>query len=51
MVVAGALAALADSAGGLKSALSEDGVHPNPAGYAAMKPLARQSLMQALGRR
>jgi lysophospholipase L1-like esterase len=40
--------ALADSAGGLRSALSEDGVHPNPAGYAAMKALARQSVMQAL---
>jgi lysophospholipase L1-like esterase len=41
--------ALADAAGGLKSSLSEDGVHPNPAGYAVMKPLARQSVTQALG--
>lgn len=44
-------AALADSAGGLKSALSEDGVHPNQAGYDLMKPLARQSVGQALGQR
>jgi lysophospholipase L1-like esterase len=41
--------ALADSQGGLPAALSEDGVHPNDAGYAVMRPLARQSIMRALG--
>jgi lysophospholipase L1-like esterase len=43
-------AALADSAGGLEPALSGDGVHPNEAGYAVMKALARQSVLQALGK-
>lgn len=42
---------LADAQGGLKSSLSEDGVHPNAAGYAVMGPLARQSVMQALAQR
>ncbi len=32
--------ALSDSTGAFKSTLSEDGVHPNAAGYAQMKPLA-----------
>jgi lysophospholipase L1-like esterase len=41
--------ALVDSEGGMKSALSGDGVHPNPAGYAAMRSLTRQSLLKALG--
>jgi len=41
--------ALADSQGGLPAALSEDGVHPNEAGYAVMRPLARQSIIRALG--
>ena len=41
--------ALADSRHGLHAALSADGVHPNEAGYAAMRPLARKAVMQALG--
>jgi lysophospholipase L1-like esterase len=41
--------AVVDSEGGMKSALSEDGVHPNPAGYAVMRPLTRHSVMEALG--
>lgn len=43
--------ALADGRGGLKSALSDDGVHPNAAGYAVMRPLARAALEQALSSR
>ncbi|HKD53368.1 MAG TPA: SGNH/GDSL hydrolase family protein [Steroidobacteraceae bacterium] len=42
--------ALADPAGELKPTLSQDGVYPNSAGYAVMEPLARHSVMQALGR-
>jgi lysophospholipase L1-like esterase len=41
---------LADADGGLRSDLSEDGVHPNAAGYAAMRPLAERALAQASGR-
>jgi acyl-CoA thioesterase I len=44
-------AALVDAQRGFKSALSDDGVHPNPAGYAAMSPLAREALTRALGHR
>jgi lysophospholipase L1-like esterase len=40
--------ALSDGRGGLKSSLSDDGVHPNAAGYAVMRPLARAALEQAL---
>jgi lysophospholipase L1-like esterase len=42
---------LADGRGGFKSALSDDGVHPNAAGYAAMRPLARAGLEHALSSR
>lgn len=42
-------AAVVDSAGGMKAALSGDGVHPNAAGYAVMKPLTRQAVLEALG--
>ena len=51
LVYADYYSALADSRRGLKSALSDDGVHPNEAGYALMRQLARQSVMQALGQR
>ena len=37
--------AMTDGVGGLPSSLSGDGVHPNSAGYAVMKPL----LLKALG--
>lgn len=41
-------AAMADSQGGLRGALSGDGVHPNTAGYAVMAPLAQRAIEQAL---
>jgi lysophospholipase L1-like esterase len=33
---------------GLKAGLTLDGVHPNPAGYAVMAPLAQRAIAQAL---
>jgi lysophospholipase L1-like esterase len=42
---------LADPEGGLRSDLGNDGVHPNAAGYAAIRPLTERALAQALGRR
>lgn len=42
--------ALSDGGHGLKPAYSDDGVHPNAAGYAAMRPLAERAVRQALGR-
>jgi lysophospholipase L1-like esterase/pimeloyl-ACP methyl ester carboxylesterase len=38
---------LADPDGGLRADLGDDGVHPNAAGYAAMRPLAERALRQA----
>lgn len=38
---------LADTDGGLRADFSNDGVHPNRAGYAAMRPLAQQALAVA----
>jgi lysophospholipase L1-like esterase len=43
--------ALANAEGALPSSFSEDGVHPNAAGYAVMKPIAEQSVAAALRRR
>jgi len=40
--------ALNDGSGGLNRSFSEDGVHLNTAGYAAMTPLARAALAQAM---
>lgn len=40
---------MADDTGGLKKAYSEDGVHPNLAGYQVMAPLAEAAIEQALG--
>jgi lysophospholipase L1-like esterase len=34
----------------LNPAYGTDGVHPNPAGYAAMAPVADAAIEQALGR-
>lgn len=34
--------------GGLPPNLSHDGVHPNPAGYAIMAPLAEAAIEKAL---
>jgi acyl-CoA thioesterase I len=42
--------ALADTRGGVRSGLSEDGVHPNAAGYAVMQSLARRAIERTLGR-
>jgi lysophospholipase L1-like esterase len=43
-------AAMANAEGGLDPALAKDGVHPTPAGYARMAPLAEASIQQALTR-
>jgi acyl-CoA thioesterase I len=40
--------ALKDAKDGLPSNLSHDGVHPNPAGYAIMAPLAQAGIEKAL---
>jgi len=42
--------AMADSRGGLPTALSGDGVHPNVAGYQMMAPLAEAAIATALKR-
>jgi len=39
---------MADSKNGMKKELSEDGVHPNAAGYAIMAPLADKAIDQAV---
>ena len=41
---------MADENGGLKAALSPDGVHPNQAGYAIMAPLAESAIAKVLGK-
>ena len=41
-------AAMVDRQGFLKRDLSEDGLHPNKAGYAVMAPLAEQAIAKAL---
>jgi lysophospholipase L1-like esterase len=41
-------AAMTDADGGLPKAFSDDGVHPNRAGYEAMRPLVEQGIRQAL---
>jgi lysophospholipase L1-like esterase len=41
-------AAMKDSRDGLPAALSQDGVHPLPAGYAVMAPLVEAGIEQAL---
>jgi acyl-CoA thioesterase I len=43
--------ALGDGGGGIKPALTTDGVHPNAAGYARMRPLAESAIGEALRRR
>lgn len=40
-------AAMADAAGGMRSSLSEDGVHPNRAGYEVMAPLVEEAIRAA----
>jgi lysophospholipase L1-like esterase len=41
--------AMKDERGGLPATLSKDGVHPLPAGYAIMAPLAEAAITKALG--
>jgi len=48
LVYADYCSTLADSRGGFRSELADDGVHPNSAGYAAMDPIAREAVRQAL---
>jgi len=43
--------ALASQDGGLKRQYSEDGVHPNSAGYEAMRPIAQIAISRALNAR
>ncbi len=43
-------AALADGAGGMRPGLSSDGVHPTPAGYAVMRPIAAAAIAVATKR-
>jgi lysophospholipase L1-like esterase len=42
---------MVDAQGLLKKELSEDGLHPNAAGYAVMSPLAEQAIQAALKKR
>jgi acyl-CoA thioesterase-1 len=48
LVYADYYSALVDPRGGFRSELADDGVHPNTAGYAAMDPIARRAVRQAL---
>jgi len=41
---------MANDKRGLKAELSEDGVHPNKAGYAVMAPLAEKAIAAVLGK-
>lgn len=43
--------ATADERQGLRAELSEDGVHPNEAGYRIMAPLVERAIAEALGQR
>jgi lysophospholipase L1-like esterase len=40
--------AMADSRGGMRSELANDGVHPNETGYRIMAPLAEEAIQKAL---
>ena len=42
--------ATVDDKGFFKAELTNDGLHPNAAGYAVMAPLAEKAIAQALGR-
>ncbi|HKO13319.1 MAG TPA: GDSL-type esterase/lipase family protein, partial [Acidobacteriaceae bacterium] len=41
--------AMVDEHGYLKQDLTEDGLHPNTAGFAIMAPLAQSAITKALG--
>ena len=43
--------AMVDESGMLRKELSDDGLHPNAAGYAVMQPLAEQAIAAALKRK
>ncbi len=43
--------AMADAQGRMKPELTADGLHPSPAGFAVMAPLADRAVRQALGNR
>lgn len=51
LVFADYYAALATPTGALPARYSADGVHPNAAGYAAMRPVAIAALTKAVGRK
>jgi len=51
LVYADYWSALASADGAMKPEYSSDGVHPNAAGYEAMRPLARAAIDRALRRR
>lgn len=50
LIVLDYYSAMANEKRGLKADLSEDGVHPNRAGYAVMAPLAEKAIAAALAR-
>jgi lysophospholipase L1-like esterase len=41
---------MADEKHGMKEGLSRDGIHPTPAGYAIMAPIAERAIAQAVGK-
>jgi lysophospholipase L1-like esterase len=41
--------AMVDDKGFLKKELADDGLHPNPAGYKVMAPVAEAAIEKALG--
>jgi lysophospholipase L1-like esterase len=41
---------MSDEKHGMREGLSRDGIHPTPAGYAIMAPIAQRAIAQALGR-
>jgi len=41
---------MSDEKHGMKEGLSRDGIHPTPAGYAIMAPIAERAIAQALGK-
>ena len=43
--------AVATADGALRSELTDDGLHPNAAGYAVMAPLAEAAIAQAVVKR
>jgi acyl-CoA thioesterase I len=42
---------MVDEKGLLKTSLTDDGLHPNAAGYAVMAPLAEKAIQQALAQK